>query len=227
MPKRYVIIGAGAIGGSVGGRLHQAGRDVVLVARGPHLDALRRDGLRRGDRVAVYLDKRLETVAAIFGTSCGSGVFVPVNPVLRAAQVGHILRDAGCRVLVTTTERYASLKAELSTCDSVEVVVLVGTDEAPATDAAYRIRTWSELVADSDWPPQGPAEPAIDVDASSTRREELLIGKEELSIIWKLRRVLSNLDGQQALEMMLDRLRKTQTNGEFLVAITKSMPSRD
>lgn len=69
--------------------------------------------------------------------------------------------------------------------------------------------------------------PAIDVDASSTRREELLIGKEELSIIWKLRRVLSNLDGQQALEMMLDRLRKTQTNGEFLVAITKTMPGRD
>jgi hypothetical protein len=70
-------------------------------------------------------------------------------------------------VLVTTTERYASLKAELSTCDSVEVVVLVGTDEAPATDAAYRIRTWSELVADSDWPPQGPAEPAIDVDVAA------------------------------------------------------------
>ncbi len=46
MPKRYVIIGAGAIGGSVGGRLHQAGRDVVLVARGAHLEALRRDGLR-------------------------------------------------------------------------------------------------------------------------------------------------------------------------------------
>jgi len=46
VPKRYVIIGAGAIGGSIGGRLHQAGRDVVLVARGAHLDALRRDGLR-------------------------------------------------------------------------------------------------------------------------------------------------------------------------------------
>jgi 2-dehydropantoate 2-reductase len=44
--KRYVIIGAGAIGGSIGGRLHQAGRDVVLVARGAHLEALRRDGLR-------------------------------------------------------------------------------------------------------------------------------------------------------------------------------------
>lgn len=42
---RYVIVGAGAIGGTIGGRLHEAGRDVVLVARGTHLDALRRDGL--------------------------------------------------------------------------------------------------------------------------------------------------------------------------------------
>ena len=46
MPNRYVIVGAGAIGGAIGGRLHQAGRPVVLVARGPHLEALRRDGLR-------------------------------------------------------------------------------------------------------------------------------------------------------------------------------------
>ncbi len=69
--------------------------------------------------------------------------------------------------------------------------------------------------------------PAIDVDASSTRREELLMGKDELSIVWKLRRALSNVDGQQALETMLDRLRKTQTNGDFLIAITKTMPGRD
>ncbi len=66
--------------------------------------------------------------------------------------------------------------------------------------------------------------PAIDVDASSTRREELLMGKEELAIIWKLRRVLSGLDGQQALEMLLDRLKKTQNNHEFLTAITRTMP---
>jgi transcription termination factor Rho len=67
--------------------------------------------------------------------------------------------------------------------------------------------------------------PAIDVDASSTRREELLMGREELAIVWKLRRVLSGLDGLQALEMLLDRLRKTQSNNEFLVAITKSIPA--
>src|SRR4030095_1819455 len=69
--------------------------------------------------------------------------------------------------------------------------------------------------------------PAIDVDASSTRREELLMGKEELAIVWKLRRVLSGLESLQGLEMLLDRLRKTQSNAEFLMAITKTIPSQD
>jgi transcription termination factor Rho len=66
--------------------------------------------------------------------------------------------------------------------------------------------------------------PAIDVDASSTRREELLMSREELAIVWRLRRVLSGLESLQALEMLLDRLRRTQSNAEFLMAITKSMP---
>ncbi|MGA4668573.1 transcription termination factor Rho [Propionibacteriaceae bacterium Y1923] len=67
--------------------------------------------------------------------------------------------------------------------------------------------------------------PAIDVDASGTRREELLLGREELAIMWKLRRVLSGLEDQQALEMLLSRLRKTQTNNEFLVVISKTTPN--
>ncbi len=66
--------------------------------------------------------------------------------------------------------------------------------------------------------------PAIDVDASSTRREELLMSREELQIVWKLRRVIGGLDNLQGLEMLLDRLRKTQSNHEFLSAITKSIP---
>jgi transcription termination factor Rho len=69
--------------------------------------------------------------------------------------------------------------------------------------------------------------PAIDVDASSTRREELLMSREELAIMWRLRRVLSGLESLQALEMLLDRLRRTQSNAEFLMAITKSMPAQD
>jgi transcription termination factor Rho len=66
--------------------------------------------------------------------------------------------------------------------------------------------------------------PAIDAVQSGTRREELLMSKEELSIVWKLRRVLSALDGQQALELLLERLKKTHSNVEFLMQVQKTTP---
>ena len=93
-------------------------------------------GLRRGDRVAVYLDKRIETVTALFGASAGGGVFVPINPLLRPKQVSYILQDCDVRVLVTSPERLALLREELEQCKSVEHVVVVGHD--PASSDAYR-----------------------------------------------------------------------------------------
>jgi transcription termination factor Rho len=66
--------------------------------------------------------------------------------------------------------------------------------------------------------------PAIDAVQSGTRREELLMSKEELQIVWKLRRVLSGLDGQQALELLLERLKESQTNVEFLMQVQKTTP---
>ncbi|MDR0782229.1 MAG: transcription termination factor Rho, partial [Propionibacteriaceae bacterium] len=67
--------------------------------------------------------------------------------------------------------------------------------------------------------------PAIDIDASGTRREELLMGRDELAIIWKLRRVLSGMEDQAALEMLLKQLRKTQSNHEFLLQISRTTPN--
>ncbi|MBB5785688.1 transcription termination factor Rho [Jiangella mangrovi] len=67
--------------------------------------------------------------------------------------------------------------------------------------------------------------PAIDVDASSTRREEILVSREELAIMWQLRRVLSALDPQQAIELLLDRLKKTKSNAEFMLTVQKTTPA--
>jgi len=67
--------------------------------------------------------------------------------------------------------------------------------------------------------------PAIDVDASGTRREELLMAKDELQIVWKLRRVLSALEGQQALELLLQKLRQTRSNVEFLMEVNRTTPT--
>lgn len=66
--------------------------------------------------------------------------------------------------------------------------------------------------------------PAVDVDASSTRKEEILLGTDELAVVWKLRRVLHALDQQQAIELLLDRMKKTQSNAEFLLQIQKTTP---
>ena len=67
--------------------------------------------------------------------------------------------------------------------------------------------------------------PAVDVNASGTRREEMLMGADEVKVTWKLRRALAGLDQQQALEIVLGKLKETQSNVEFLMQIQKSMPT--
>lgn len=67
--------------------------------------------------------------------------------------------------------------------------------------------------------------PAVDVNASSTRREEMLLSADEVKITWKLRRALAGLDQQQALEVVLGKLKETNSNVEFLVQMQKSIPA--
>nr|WP_207631378.1 MULTISPECIES: transcription termination factor Rho [unclassified Actinopolyspora] len=69
--------------------------------------------------------------------------------------------------------------------------------------------------------------PAVDVDSSSTRKDELLMSSDELAVHHKLRRVLAALDSQQALELVQDRLRKTRTNIEFLTQVAKTTPGKE
>ena len=66
--------------------------------------------------------------------------------------------------------------------------------------------------------------PAVDVEASGTRREEILLAADELKVIWKLRRVLHALDSQQSLELLLTKLRETKSNLDFLMQVQKTTP---
>jgi transcription termination factor Rho len=68
--------------------------------------------------------------------------------------------------------------------------------------------------------------PAVDVNASGTRREEILLSGEELKIMWKLRRVLAALDQQQGIELLIDRLKKTKSNVEFLMQVQQTSSIR-
>ena len=67
--------------------------------------------------------------------------------------------------------------------------------------------------------------PAVDIDSSGTRKEEILMSPDELKIIWTLRRVLHALDPQQAIELLLNKLRETKTNFEFLLQVQKTTPT--
>ncbi|MFZ3291319.1 transcription termination factor Rho, partial [Mycobacterium sp.] len=69
--------------------------------------------------------------------------------------------------------------------------------------------------------------PAVDVNPSGTRKDELLLSPDEFSIVHKLRRVLSGLDSHQAIDLLMSQLRKTKTNYEFLVQVSKTTPGMD
>jgi transcription termination factor Rho len=69
--------------------------------------------------------------------------------------------------------------------------------------------------------------PAIDVDASGTRKEEILMTPEELKIVWQLRRVLHALEPQQALEVLMERMKETKSNAEFLLHVQKTTVGQD
>ncbi|BBY38460.1 transcription termination factor Rho [Mycobacterium mantenii] len=66
--------------------------------------------------------------------------------------------------------------------------------------------------------------PAVDVNPSGTRKDELLLSPDEFAIVHKLRRVLSGLDSHQAIDLLMSQLRKTKTNYEFLVQVSKTTP---
>lgn len=116
-------------------------------------------GVRRGERIAIYLEKRIETVVAIFASSAAGGVFVPINHVLKPLQVGHIVADSGARFLITSTDRLALLNASLP--EAVEHVIVVGDEAADAGN--YRTHTWAEI--GSEGSVVAPA--AIDLDPAA------------------------------------------------------------
>ena len=119
-------------------------------------------GLERGDRVAIYLEKRIESVVAMFASSAAGGVFVPINHVLKPAQVGHIVQDSGARFLVTSADRLAQLPAVLAD-GTVEHVVVVGAAEGADSDG-YSVAVLGTSAEGSS----EPREPvSIDIDPAA------------------------------------------------------------
>jgi len=97
-------------------------------------------GLEPGARVAVYMEKRIENVVAMFGAAAAGCVFVPVNPLLKPEQVAYILADCNVRLLATTAERLAQLAPVLERCPDLRAVLLAEGDHIPV--ATLPVLAW-------------------------------------------------------------------------------------
>lgn len=123
--------------------------------------ALLGTGIGARERVAVYLEKRVDNVAAMFGASAAGAVFVPVNPQLKAEQVAYILADCAVRVLVTSSERLRQLAPALAQCPALHTVLIVGAGADLAGAAHYQVLAWGAPATSP------PAHGAIDADMAA------------------------------------------------------------
>lgn len=120
-------------------------------------------GVNRGERVAIYLDKRRETVVGSFGAPAHGAVFVPINPLLKPDQVGYILRDCGVRVLVTSSERLQSLGAMLGGCPDLAHVIVTGASLPAMPGFAGCVQRWGDVLE----LPTRPSHRVIDTDVAA------------------------------------------------------------
>ena len=109
---------------------------------------LLRAGIGRGERVGLYLEKRLETVVASFGSAAAGAVFVPMNPLLKSEQVAYIAADCDVRVLVTSPERLALLAPSLHRFPALRCVVVTdGAAPTPPMSAGVEVIVWPDVAS--------------------------------------------------------------------------------
>ncbi len=104
-------------------------------------------GLSNHERVAVYLEKRIETVIALFAANAAGGVFVPINPLLKPDQVRYIMTDCNVRVLVTSAERYKLLADALPACHDLHSIIIVDNTEDIPQVQGLNLLTWDDCLS--------------------------------------------------------------------------------
>ncbi len=104
---------------------------------------LRREGVRRGDRVAIYLDNSIEAVVAVFATLKAGAVFMMVNPTVKPDKLGFMLNNSRAAALVCDRKKLASLKALWETTPNLRTLVVVGSDGSDSTTSPKRVVSFS------------------------------------------------------------------------------------
>jgi acyl-CoA ligase (AMP-forming) (exosortase A-associated) len=136
----------------------EVGRRTAGLATG-----LKKAGLKRGERVGIYLEASVPQVISIFGVSQAEGVYVPINALLRADQVMHVACDCGMKALITTAAKLASLAEVIPQIPSLEFVVVVGEGVLPET--RLPVHRFEEFCATE--PPRVWAESSIEKDLAA------------------------------------------------------------
>lgn len=112
---------------------------------------LRTAGLRRGERVGIYLEASVSQVLSIFGVSQAGGVFVPINAVLVPEQLGHIARDCAITALVTSGSKLESIASILPTIPSLRFLVVADGKEEQSNLPTYYFSRLASTGAEGRW----------------------------------------------------------------------------
>ena len=103
-------------------------------------------GLKAGERVAIYLPKRFESVVSYFASNYAGAVFVPINPLLKPEQVAYILKDCNVRILISSHDRIKQLSTTLRECHDLMLVVDVNNKNEPTPDTHFQSIHWQNLL---------------------------------------------------------------------------------
>lgn len=122
-------------------------------------------GLARHERVGIYLDKRIEAVVSSFAATAAGGVFVPINPLLKAEQAAYILRDCAVKILVTSPERLQSLLGVLPACPELDHILITGAppESGVTGQHTFELHHWAALQTHS----QSVSESATEMDMAA------------------------------------------------------------
>jgi acyl-CoA ligase (AMP-forming) (exosortase A-associated) len=124
-------------------------------------------GVRRGDRVAVYLDNTVEAVVSIFAILKAGAVFMCVNPTTKAEKLTYILNNSGARVLITQSQKVKSVQACRENMSDLEAVLVAGQGVEQVAPAPERVVAWETLMAEHSERVQPPAKHSIDIDMAA------------------------------------------------------------
>jgi acyl-CoA ligase (AMP-forming) (exosortase A-associated) len=152
---------------------------VALIYRGEYLTydevdrkadrvaaLLRFRGIKRGDRVAIFLDNSVESVASLFGVLKANAVFLMLSPQLKAPKLGYILNNCGAKALISDTGRLKGASDALASAQGLESVIFTGDHRKIDTGIHRNMIAWSEMESLS-YTPAGSRSANIDIDLAS------------------------------------------------------------